>query len=258
MDAMSIVEALVLGVVEGVTEFLPISSTAHLMFTSELLSLAQSAFVKSFEVAIQLGAILAVVVLYWRSFLNIQTVKYVAVAFVPTVLVGALLYPFIKSSLIGNVPVALAALAAGGLFLVIFERWRPVSPKVKPSDTQLSYRNAFWVGLSQSVAVVPGVSRSAATIIGGLLLGLDRRTIVEFSFLLAVPTMAAATGYDLYKNAGAFAQSDFTVLSIGFVTSFVVALMAIKWLLSFVRTHDFTAFGVYRIAAAALFFFILL
>src|SRR3989344_5377219 len=125
MDAMSIVEALVLGVVEGVTEFLPISSTAHLMFTSELLSLAQSAFVKSFEVAIQLGAILAVVVLYWRSFLNIQTLKYVAVAFVPTVLVGALLYPFIKSSLIGNVPVALAARAAGGRFLFFLSRARP-------------------------------------------------------------------------------------------------------------------------------------
>ena len=250
---MTLLDAALLGVVEGITEFLPISSTAHLMVTSEVLGLAQSAFVKSFEISIQLGAILAVVALYWRMFLQTETLKKVLVAFVPTALMGLALYPLIKTYLIGNVPLALGALAVGGALLIVFERFA----KNNSSHTSMSYTQALLVGLAQSVAVVPGVSRSAATIVGGLLLGINRQTIVEFSFLLAVPTMAAATGLDLVTSYQSFSSSDFMALSVGFVVSFVVAMASIQWLLRFVKTHDFTSFGIYRILAAALFFFIL-
>lgn len=252
---MTLFDAAILGLVEGITEFLPISSTAHLMFASEILGLAQTAFVKSFEIAIQLGAILAVVVLYWRKFLEVKTMKKVAVAFVPTAVVGLTLYPVIKNALIGNTLVALIALSIGGLFLIAFERWHLARPATEPRD--LTYKEALLVGLAQAVAVIPGVSRSAATIVGGLALGINRQTIVEFSFLLAAPTMAAATALDLYKSAGAFSSANWGVLSVGFIVSFIVAVASIKWLLRFVERHDFTGFGVYRIAAAALFWFIL-
>jgi len=249
-------DAAILGIVEGITEFLPISSTAHLMFASEALGLAQTVFVKSFEIVIQLGAILAVVVLYWRKFLEFDTMARVAVAFVPTAVVGLTLYPIIKNVLIGNIAVALVALAVGGLALIAFERWHGTQVQAEPRA--LTYKEAVLVGLAQAVAVIPGVSRSAATIVGGLALGINRQTIVEFSFLLAAPTMAAATALDLYKNAGEFSHANWGVLLVGFAVSFVVALASIKWLLRFVKTHDFTGFGIYRIVAAAAFALLLL
>lgn len=248
---MTLTDAAILGLVEGVTEFLPISSTAHLMFTSELLGLPQNAFVKSFEIAIQLGAILSVVVLYWRKFLDLSTLLRVAVAFIPTAVIGLVLYPFIKMMLIGNTIIALVALLVGGVFLILFERWHFKRPSVEPKP--LTYKEAILVGTAQAVAVIPGVSRSAATIVGGLALGINRQTIVEFSFLLAAPTMAAATVLDLYKSAGEFSSANWAMLGVGFVVSFVVAIITIKWLLRFVKTHDFTSFGIYRIAAAAVF-----
>jgi undecaprenyl-diphosphatase len=146
---------------------------------------------------------------------------------------------------------ALTALFLGGVALIIFERWHLKRSKSEPRA--LSYPEALLVGLAQSVAVIPGISRSAATIVGGLMLGINRQTIVEFSFLLAVPTMLAATGLDLLQTASAFSRSDFGILAIGFVSSFVVAIVSIRWLLSFIKTHDFTSFGIYRILAAALF-----
>jgi undecaprenyl-diphosphatase len=256
MHAMTLFDAAVLGLVEGITEFLPISSTAHLMFASALLGLPQSAFIKSFEVAIQLGAILAVVALYWRKFLDMRTLARLGVAFAPTAAVGLALYPFIKGALIGNTPVALLALGAGGAALIAFEYAKKGAPEPEPRE--LSFRQAALVGLAQAAAVVPGVSRSAATIVGGLALGVSRRTIVEFSFLLAVPTMGAATALDLYKNAGEFSRADWGAVGAGFAVSFVVALISIRWLLKFVRTHDFTSFGIYRMLAAALFALLLL
>lgn len=252
---MDIIQALVLGVVEGITEFLPISSTAHLMAASTLLGLPQSTFVKTFEIAIQLGAILAVVALYWRSFLDIKKLSYIATAFLPTAIIGFALYPFIKDSLIGNLPLALATLAAGGVVLIVFEYWHRGCKRTR--TTEMTYWQALIVGMAQAVAVVPGVSRSAATIVGGLALGIERRTITEFSFLLAAPTMAAATAYDLLKNYQSFSTADFGVLAVGFVASFAVALGAITWLLRYVQTHDFTAFGLYRIVAAAALFLLL-
>jgi undecaprenyl-diphosphatase len=258
---MTLIHALILGIVEGITEFLPISSTGHLMLTTRLLGLAPTDFVKSFEIAIQLGAILAIVALYWRRlFVDRAVMRRIAVAFVPTAIIGLALYKFIKSYLLGSTSVVLWSLALGGLALVLFERWH-AGKSFQTGESQvlsnelsaISYPQAALIGVFQSLAVVPGVSRAAATVIGGLLLGVQRRTIVEFSFLLAVPTMLAATLLDLMKSAGEFASADFGALAVGFLVSFVVALFAVRWLLRFIQSHTFTGFGLYRIALALAF-----
>jgi len=258
---MSWLDAFILGVVEGVTEFLPISSTGHLILTSTLLGLPATEFLKSFEIAIQLGAICAVVLLFWRSFLDVSVLKKIAVGFLPTAVVGLLLYSFVKTYLLGNTSVVLAALFLGGIALIVFELFhteRPRAAAEEDSIKDITLPQAFGVGLFQSIAMIPGVSRSAATIVGGLLLGVRRTTIVQFSFLLAVPTMAAATGLDVVKNIDMFSSATLTPLFIGFITAFVVAVLSIKFLLHFVRSHTFISFGIYRIALAVCFFFIIL
>ncbi len=252
---MDFIHAIILGIVEGLTEFLPVSSTGHLILVSDLLGVAQTGFVKSFEVVIQLGAILAVVALYRRRLLtDWETLKRVAVAFLPTAFVGLVLYRFIKRMFDSPMTVVIT-LFVGGVIIILFERWLK-SRRADHSETgssEMTYRQALLVGLFQSLAVIPGVSRSGATIIGGLSLGLSRTAITEFSFLLAVPTMAAATGLDLVKSAGSFSSGDLPVLAVGFAVSFVVAFVAVKAFLAFVKTHTFTSFGIYRIAAAAAF-----
>lgn len=250
---MTIVQSIILGIVEGVTEFLPISSTGHLILASELLKISQSNFAKSFEIIIQLGAILSVVVMYWRSFLNIATLKKLIVAFIPTGAVGLALYKIIKTYFIGNQNVVLWALFIGGAALIIFELWHKQSEFAASSMAQISYKQSFFVGLCQSAAIIPGVSRSAATIVGGLVAGLDRKTIVEFSFLLAVPTMIGASALDLIKNADSFSQDQFGVLAVGFVISFITAIVSIKWLLGFIKKRNFIPFGIYRIILALVF-----
>ncbi len=259
---MNFLHALVLGVVEGVTEFLPISSTGHLILASNFLGLPPTEFLKSFEIAIQLGAILSVVVLYWRELLvRWEVMKRIAVAFIPTAAIGFLLYPIIKAFLLESTGVVVGALAVGGIAIILFERWHKESSSLVSGHSSLdeiSYLQAALIGVFQAVAVVPGVSRAAATIVGGLLVGLKRKTIVEFSFLLAVPTMLAATALDLYKSAGSFASADFGVLIVGFVVSFIVALLAVKWLLRFIQSHTFTAFGWYRVLLAAAFVLLML
>jgi undecaprenyl-diphosphatase len=256
---MSPLDALFLGVIEGITEFLPISSTGHLILGSALLGVANSDFTKSFEIIIQLGAILAVVVLYVRSFFDLEVLKRLIVAFIPTGIIGLLLYHFIKTYLLGNEAVVLWSLLIGGAILIGFELWHKEREDASDDVRSITYTQAFLIGLFQSIAVIPGVSRSAATILGGLGLGIKRVAIVEFSFLLAVPTMAAATGLDVVKNISLFKSAgNFTELAIGFIVSFVVALVAIKWLLGYVRKHSFISFGVYRIAVALLFFIIVL
>jgi undecaprenyl-diphosphatase len=254
---MDILNAFVLGIVEGVSEFLPISSTGHLILTSSLLGLGESNFLKSFEIIIQFGAILSVVVLYWRSFLNIEILKRLAIAFLPTGVVGLAFYSIIKTYLLGSEAVVLWALLIGGVLLIVFELFHKEPAHEEPNSAALSYKQSFLVGVFQSIAIIPGTSRSAATIVGGLLLGINRQTIVEFSFLLAVPTMLAATGLDLVKNASSFSMDQFGVLAVGFVTSFIVALFSIKFLLGFVRKHTFIPFGIYRIALALAFWVIL-
>lgn len=253
---MDFLDSLVLGVIEGITEFLPISSTGHLILGETLLKIPQTEFLKSFTVIIQLGAILSVVVLYWnRLFIERTVWKKIIVAFLPTAAVGYALYGIIKNALLGNDAIVVLALFLGGIALIVFELWyREKQNEGKAESHELSYRQAFIVGLAQSLAVIPGVSRSAATIVGGLALGVSRKAIVEFSFFLAVPTMAAATSLDLLKSSFVFSGGEWLMLALGFVVSFLVALWAIRFLLRFVANHTFIPFGIYRIAAAALFF----
>ncbi len=256
---MDLGQALVLGIVEGLTEFLPISSTGHLMLTSKLLRIPESEFHKSFEIAIQLGAILAVVLLYGRSLLtDWATIQRVAVAFVPTAVLGFLLYKTVKQYLLADTTLVLWSFAVGGVVLILFEWLHGERPGAVGGIDRISYPQAFVIGVCQTAALVPGVSRAAATVVGGLALGLRRRTIVEFSFLLAVPTMAAATGYDLLQSGADFDSSQWLLLGAGFAVSCAVAILAIRFLLRFVQTHTFIAFGVYRILAAAAFWGLLM
>ncbi len=256
-------DSLILGLVEGFTEFLPISSTAHLILTSYILGLDQSAFVKTFEIAIQSGAILAVIVVYWRKLLNIEILKRITMAFIPTAIIGLILYKTIKEYLIGNIAIVLWALAIGGILLILFEyffRNRDRNKEINTIDdiNLISYKKSILIGMAQSIAVIPGVSRSAATIVGGLLIGLSRRVIVEFSFLLAVPTILAATALDLSKNYSLFAINQISSLSIGFVSAFIMAIIGIKFLLSYIENKTFIAFGVYRIILVIFFIVFLL
>jgi len=254
---MTIFHSIVLGIVEGITEFLPISSTAHLVLVSHLLQISQTDFVKTFEISIQFGAILAVLYLYWQKiFKNLEVLKRIIVAFIPTGILGLIFYKIIKNVLISDVSLIIWTLILGGIFLILFEHWHQEKPEATAELEKITYKQCLVLGIFQSFAMVPGVSRSAATIIGGLFLGLKRTAIVEFSFLLALPTMAAATGLDLIKTSATFTSTDLLTLGIGFIISFFVALLAIKFLLDYVRKHDFTAFGIYRIFVGAVMFFI--
>lgn len=244
---MSILQSIILGIVEGVTEFLPISSTGHLVLASSLLGIVQSDFTKTFEIAIQLGAILAVVALYWRSLLDIGLLKKLAVAFIPTGIIGLSLYHILKAYLLGSDLVVLASLFIGGVVFILFERWHGALEDAAPEHMPISYRQAIAIGFFQAIAIIPGVSRSGATIIGGLALGISRPAIVEFSFLLAIPTMLAATGLDLLKAGTGFTPHEWLLLAVGFLAAFLVAMPVIRWLLSYVRNHSFTSFGIYRI-----------
>lgn len=253
---MKWMDAVILGIVEGITEFLPISSTGHLILASAILGLSSTEFQKSFEIAIQLGAILSVVVLYARSLIkNYLQIAKIFAAFLPTAVIGLLAYKVIKHYLLGNLKVVLLSLFLGGIFLIVFELF--YRRKSRNATTSISYPKAFLVGVCQSVAMIPGVSRAAATIIGGLSLGIERKTIVEFSFLLAVPTMAAATGLDLLKTGAHFSSNEWQMLAIGFVVSFVVAMLSIKFLLHYIQRHTFIAFGIYRVVIAIFFWFYL-
>lgn len=256
-------DSVILGVIEGFTEFLPISSTAHLMLAAHALGISQTAFAKTFEIAIQSGAILAVVVLYWRAFLRWELLKRIVVAFVPTAVIGLALYKAVKTYLLGDLSIALWSLAIGGAVLIIFERLIAARQAQRREQDQnadagleqgldrMTYRQAALIGICQSVAIIPGVSRSAATVVGGMLLGMSRTAIVEFSFLLAAPTMAAATALDLYKSYGQFSGAQFGTLALGFAIAFITAVFGIKFLLRYVRRRTFTGFGIYRIALVA-------
>ena len=255
---MTTLQAIILGIVEGVTEFLPISSTGHLILASKLFGIADALFTKSFEIAIQFGAILAVVALYWKKvFSNKDLWKKVLVAFIPTAILGFLFYRILKEFLLSSSAIVLWSLFLGGIFLILFEIWHEKQNKDHHTE-DISYRKSFLIGIFQAFAIIPGVSRSGATIIGGLAMGIKRQTIIEFSFLLAVPTMAAATGYDLLKSAHDFSFDQLGILALGFFVSFAVAILSIKWLLNFIKNHTFISFGVYRIIVAVLFWFLVI
>jgi len=251
---MDIVHSIIIGIVEGVTEFLPISSTAHMVLASRIMNIAQTDFVKSFEIIIQFGAILSVLVLYWKRFLlDIESLKRIIAAFVPTAILGFILYKFIKEYLISNQTVIIWSLFLGGILLIIFELFHKESETAVDDISKIPYSKCLIIGLFQSLAIFPGVSRSAATIIGGLLINLKRQTIVEFSFILAVPTMLAASALDLLKTGNSFSIDQMDVLAVGFVVSFVVALLSIEFLLKYIKKHSFIPFGVYRIIIALIF-----
>lgn len=257
--SMDYTQALILSIVEGFSEFLPISSTGHLILTSHLLQIPQTNFVKSFEIIIQLGAILAVVFLYWRKvFLTVKLWPKLIIAFIPSGIVGLTLYKLIKDLLIGNSLVTLAALLFGGILLIILEMLYKEKEHHISNMDQITNKQALLIGICQSVSIIPGVSRAAATIMGGMFLGLKRVTAVEFSFLLAIPTMAAATALDLIKVGFSFSSAEASILAVGFLGSFITAILAVKFLISFVQTNTFILFGIYRIVLSLLFSYVIL
>jgi undecaprenyl-diphosphatase len=251
---MSPIHSIILGIVEGLTEFLPVSSTAHLLLAAKALNITETNFVKSFEIVIQLGAILAVALLYFKKiFSNFDLIKKVVVAFLPTAIIGFLLYKIFKAYLL-NSHIAAWALIIGGLIMIAFEilNNNEAANDKDNNFENITYKQSFLIGLAQSLAIVPGVSRSGATILSGLALGIDRKLIVEFSFLLAIPTMLVASGYDVLKS-GLDISQNLGALALGFITSFIVAFISVKFFLKFIKNHDFKSFGVYRIIIGVIF-----
>jgi undecaprenyl-diphosphatase len=249
---MTVVEAIIIAVVEGLTEFLPISSTGHMIITSSLLGIEKEEFTKLFEVVIQLGAILSVVVLYYKKFFDFSRWQFylkLLVAVIPALVFGAVFSKRIKFLLESNLTVALSLLLGGIILLFVDKMFR--NP-VLEEEKEISYPKAFTIGLWQVLAMIPGVSRSAASIIGGMQQGLTRKLAAEFSFFLAVPTMFAATAkdlYDWYKTKGAIGAEETKLLVIGNVVAFIVALLAIRFFISFLQKYGFRLFGWYRIVA---------
>ena len=250
---MTIIQTIILAIIEGLTEFLPVSSTGHMILASSIMKIQDDAFVKTFEIAIQLGAILAIVLLYAKRFLQGLTIYYkLSTAFIPTAIIGFLAYPYIKAYLFNSVIVAIS-LIVGGIILIIIDKW-VVTQKSKTDVLEsITYRNAFFIGLIQCFSMIPGVSRAAATIIGGVFNGLDKKQATEFSFLLAVPTMFAATGYDLLKTPIVFSKHEIFLLAIGLIVAFITAWIAVKIFLKIVENYGFKHFGYYRIIIGIIF-----
>lgn len=247
---MNFLEVIIFGIVEGITEFLPISSTAHLDFTRLFLDLPLSEFIKTFEIVIQLGAILAIVYLYRaKIFSSSLYFRKVLIAFLPTGIIGFILYKLIKEYLFGNTWIMITALFLGGILILIFEKFYSQNNK-KISFESLNTKDLLVLGFAQAFAVIPGISRSLSVILAGRMRGIEKSLITEFSFLLAIPTMFAATIYDLYKNGINFEKGEWMDLSLGFVVSFFVALFVVKWLLSYISKNSFAIFGWYRILIA--------
>jgi len=236
-------EALILAIVEGITEFLPVSSTGHMILAEGLMGMKSNDFVQAFIINIQFGAILSVVVLYWKRFF--QTMKFyykLFVAFIPAAVFGLLLSDYIDMML-ENVYVVAVMLILGGIVLVFVDNWF----KDGKDDEEVTYPKALKIGFFQVIAMIPGVSRSAATIIGGMTQKLSRKAAAEFSFFLAVPTMFAASGYKLMKNYSAINTDNIGILIFGNVVAFIVALIAIKSFITYLTKHGFKMFGYYRI-----------
>ena len=250
---MNLFDVLIIGMVEGITEFLPVSSTGHMILTSYLLQLENSEFLKSFEVAIQLGAILAIMFIYYRRLLKGWAIyQRLFVAFLPTALIGFFMYKTIKSYLF-NVTVVSVSLIVGGVVLIILDRWLMRQESQFEELEEMPLKNAFWIGLIQCFSMVPGTSRAAATIIGGALNGCDKKQATEFSFLLAIPTMLAATAYDLLKTGAHFSSQEYSYLALGAVIAFFSAWLSVKLFLKFVMRFGFAGFGAYRIVVGSLF-----
>lgn len=250
---MTLFQSIIIAIVEGLTEFLPVSSTGHMILASAAMGIHDDEFVKTFEVFIQLGAILAIALMYIKRFFRGLQIYYkLFAAFVPTAIVGLLAYDIIKGYLFNPVVVSIS-LIIGGVILILIDK-KVVSKESELAEVEdISYKNAFFIGLFQCLSMVPGTSRAAATIIGGVFNGLDKKQATEFSFLLAVPTMMAAGGYDLIKSDLAFTQAQIMMLAVGSLVAFISAWIAVKLFLKYVSKNGFTAFGWYRIVIGILF-----
>ncbi|HKR16503.1 undecaprenyl-diphosphate phosphatase [Rhizorhapis sp.] len=255
-----ILTVILLGIVEGLTEFIPVSSTGHLVLAGELLGFENKAS-GTFEIVIQLGAILAVLVLYWKRFWDvllglgranpaaIAFTRNLALGFLPSAVIGLIIYKMVKAML--ETPIITAiALIVGGIAILAIER------AVKKPHTFLvegmGWKTALGIGIIQCLSMIPGVSRSGATIMGALSLGVERKTAAEFSFFLAVPTMLAASAYDLLKTGASLGEDDWTAIAWGFIVSFVVAVAVIKWFIAVVSKFGFAPFAWYRIVAGSI------
>jgi undecaprenyl-diphosphatase len=249
---MDVIKAIILAIIEGITEFLPISSTGHMIIGSSLMGIASDPFTKMFTVAIQFGAILSVLVLYWRRFFqSLQFYFKLFIAFLPAAIIGFLLNDYIDQ-LLERVDVVAYMLIAGGIFFLFMDN---LFKKNEESDKPIDYSTSLKIGLFQVMAMVPGVSRSAATIVGGMAQGLTKKAAAEFSFFLAVPTMLAATVYKIYKYVreyGSFGADEITMLAVGNVVAFLVAMLAIRSFIQFLTRHGFKIFGYYRIILGVL------
>lgn len=264
MDAILLAKVILQGLVEGLTEFLPISSTGHLVLLGEAIGF-EGAFARTFQIAIQLGAILAVCVLYfgrlWRVLIGLprdpgaqRFAMAVVIAFLPAAVLGAGLHGYIKEYLFSPAVVA-GALILGGIAILLIEP-RLGRARVRTVE-EMSPRLALRIGAAQCLALVPGMSRSGATIIGALVFGCDRKTAAEFSFFLAIPTMFGAVTYDMLKSRGELTSDGLTLIAIGFCTAFLSALLVVRWLVGFVSRHGFAPFAWYRIALGLLVFALL-
>lgn len=255
MDIVLLIKAAIMGVVEGLTEFLPISSTGHLILTGALLGFDDDK-AKVFDIAIQTGAILAVVIIYWEklrsTLVNLPSSRRaqrfaanVFIGFLPAGIVGFTVYKLIKAYLFTPGVVAGAFIVGGFIILWVEKVAKPV-PRINDID-EMSGLDALKVGLVQCLGMIPGTSRSGATIIGGMLLGLSRKVAAEFSFFLAIPTLVGAGVYSLYKERSMLSMADLPMFGVGFVVSFIAAWLCIRWLLKFIATHSFVGFAYYRI-----------
>jgi undecaprenyl-diphosphatase len=247
---MNVVQSIIISIVEGITEFIPISSTGHMIIAEKLLGIQEDEFSKMFTIAIQLGAILAVVVLYWKKFFDFKNLQFyfkLIIGVVPAIILGLLFSDQIDELLESTTTVAFALLL-GGIVLIFVDKFFN-HPTIR-SEKQVSFSNSFTIGIWQCLAMIPGVSRSAASIIGGMQQKLTRSAAAEFSFFLAVPTMVAATGYKLFKHfheQGGFSGEEIKLLLIGNLVAFIVALLAIKFFIEFLKKHGFRLWGIYRI-----------
>jgi undecaprenyl-diphosphatase len=251
---MSLLQSIIIAIVEGLTEFLPVSSTGHMILAQGFMGMKSDAFIKAFTVVIQFGAILSVLVLYWKRFLQSwDFYRKLLIAFIPAAVLGFLASDFIDSML-ENVWVVAIMLIVGGVFMLFVDKWFTYPEKSEPKMTDAG---AFKIGLAQCIAMIPGVSRSMATIVGGMAQKFSRKTAAEFSFFLAVPTMAAASGYKLLKllledGSRNLLVDNLHLLIIGNIVAFVIALAAIKFFIEFLTKYGFKAFGYYRIIVGAL------
>lgn len=252
---MTYFQAIIIAIIEGITEFLPVSSTGHMILASSLMNIQNEEFAKTFEIVIQLGAILAVLALYYKRFLKGWDIYIkLFVAFVPTAIIGFLAYKTIKMYLFNPITVSIS-LIVGGVLLLLVDKWSEQKKTEYESIEKISMLSAFKIGIIQCFSMIPGVSRAAATILGGVYAGFDRKQAAEFSFLLAIPTMMAATGLDLLKSKDVIQEENMVLLLIGASVAFVVALIAVKTFISFLTKYGFRYFGYYRIVLGILFLF---